>query len=178
MLNCILLWCAELKIELWSWVSVCTTVLPSLINCTQKEALNLQLRTYQPGQKLLALNTMIYNYVSVTYLHGVDSNSQSRIVPIHFIFLTAFVVCRAVLLGCPNSIDSHGYDGNEYTHTDCNNNSSHTWNNWNKKWKRQQIYIYGPNCLQNTEHIFFFYSLVPIPLPPVWDCGGGEVPTF
>lgn len=104
------------------------------------------------------INTIHY-YVSVTHLHGVDSNSQSRIVPIHFIFLTAFIVCRAVLLGCPNSMDSHSYDENEYTHTDHNYDCGHTWNNWNKKWKRQHVYSYRPSCLQNTEHTVYFSLL-------------------
>lgn len=84
------------------------------------------------------------------YLHGVDGNSQSRIIPIHFIFFTSFIVCRAVLMSCPNSIDPQGYDENEYAYTDYDNDSSHTWNNWNKTWKREWAYICGKNYLQNT----------------------------
>lgn len=63
------------------------------------------------------------------YLHGVDGNSQSRIIPIHLVFFTPIVVCRAVLMSCPNPIDPHRYDEDEYAHTDYDNDSSHTWNN-------------------------------------------------
>lgn len=123
------------------------------------------------------INTIHY-YVSVTHLHGVDSNSQSRIVPIHFIFLTAFIVCRAVLLGCPNSMDSHSYDENEYTHTDHNYDCGHTWNNWNKSGKGNTFIATDQAAYKTLNTLSIFHSLVPISLPPVWDCRVGAVPTF
>lgn len=104
------------------------------------------------------------------YLHGVDSNSQSRIIPIHFIFFTSFIVCRAVLMSCPNSIDPQGYDDNKYAHTDHNNNSSHTWNNWNKKWKSNRLISMDQIAYKtlNTLSIFFSFSA---PVPSAWDSG-------
>lgn len=67
-------------------------------------------------------------------------------------------------MSCPNSIDPQGYDKNEYAHTDYDNDSSHTWNNWNKTWKREWAYICGKNYLQNTEYIVCFFPLAPLPL--------------
>lgn len=98
----------------------------------------------------------IWCYISVMYLHGVDGNSQSRVIPIHFIFFASFIVCRAVLMSCPNSINPQGDDENQYAHTDYDNNSSHTWNSWNKEMKRERAYVCGWNSLQNTKYVDYF----------------------
>lgn len=131
------------------WAPECTYV--QLNKCTLKEA-----QTPLPAQPATPGSARIQCCASVKYLHGVDSDGESRVIPVHLVFLGSLVLRGAVLMGRADPVHAQRDDEHEDAHTDDDNDRGHTGNNWDKGWEREWSYTCGTSHLNPTKYLVSF----------------------
>lgn len=104
----------------------------------------------------------------VKYLHGVDGDGESRVIPVHLVLLGALVPHGAMLMGRAEPEHAQCYHQHQDTHTDDDNNSGHAGNHWDKGWQRECSYTCGTSHL-NPTNLISFQPTVPPPLD--WESG-------
>lgn len=67
------------------------------------------------------------------HLHGVDCDSQRRIIPVHLRFLGSLSFLDEVLVDDPDPVHTHGHDKHKHAHGDDDDHRGNAWDHWNKE---------------------------------------------
>lgn len=67
------------------------------------------------------------------HLHGVDCDSERRVVPIHLGLLGSLSLLGEVLVGDPDPVHAHGHDKHQHAHGDDDDHCGDAWDHWNKE---------------------------------------------
>lgn len=67
------------------------------------------------------------------HLHGVDCNSERRVVPIHLRLLGSLRLLGEVLVGNPDPVHAHGHDKHQHAYGDDDDHCGDAWDHWNEE---------------------------------------------
>lgn len=67
------------------------------------------------------------------HLHGVDGDSERRVVPIHLSLLGSLHLLGEVLVGDPDPVHAHGHDEHQHAHGDDDDHGGNAGDHWNQE---------------------------------------------
>lgn len=102
------------------------------------------------------------------YLHGVDGDGESRVIPVHVAVLGSLVTRGPVLAGCTQPEYAQCDHQHQHAHTDDDNHCGHAGNHWDKGEQRECNYTCGPSNLNPTSLVRFQLTALP---PLDWESG-------